>query len=148
MALCLLWDLVFDWGLLSIGFQGNNTQKNGLKILISRDTIFGVKLYIFLAFLNLLLRLFVSFSLPLASLLGIELPYLISIVLFAEVLRRTIWNICRLEHEHRNNSNALRAFRTEGFYSNQDVAPLQLEELFYHDMCASRLETPGDENSE
>ncbi len=98
------WDIVKDWGLCSFS---KDVKYKGLR----KDIVFNPILYYAAIVLNLLLRFMwvIVFSLRMAANLKLDMQYFLFFVAFAEIFRRFVWNIFRLENEHLNNCGKFRA---------------------------------------
>lgn len=95
----LYWDMVMDWG---FALQASGTfllRKKGL--LVGGGRRFP---YYLLIFANAALRF--SWTIPAFN------PWIISMVAFGEVVRRSLWALFRLEHEHLNNCGEFKVMHT------------------------------------
>jgi len=98
------WDIVKDWGLF--GFS-KDVKYKGLR----KEIVFNPILYYLAIILNLLLRFMwvLVFGLRLMANIKLDMQYFLFFVAFAEIFRRFVWNIFRLENEHLNNCGKFRA---------------------------------------
>ncbi|XP_042060255.1 phosphate transporter PHO1 homolog 9-like isoform X2 [Salvia splendens] len=108
------WDIVVDWGLLQKKAKNRWLRD---KLLISNKAVYVVAIVV-----NILLRL-----VWMQLVLDFNLPFLhrnamIAVIACLEILRRGIWNFFRLEHEHFNNVENYRAFKSipMPFYYEKD----------------------------
>nr|CDS27442.1 xenotropic and polytropic retrovirus receptor 1 [Hymenolepis microstoma] len=109
------WDLVMDWGLLD-----RHSKENPL---LREELVYRFRAYYYGAIIEDVIIRF-AWILPLAfrnfpQLVDTEI--VTSVVMFAEVTRRIIWNFFRLENEHLNNCGNFRAVRDIG------IAPIRKE---------------------
>lgn len=91
----LYWDMVMDWGL--------SAQTTGTLLLRDRGLLVGGGKrypYYLLIIANIFLRFTWIFTLR-AN--GSSAPWLLFLVALGEVIRRSVWTLFRLEHEHLNN---------------------------------------------
>ncbi|KAF5904812.1 xenotropic and polytropic retrovirus receptor 1, partial [Clarias magur] len=95
------WDLRMDWGLL----QGNG--------LLKKDLLYSREVYYYAAMLaDVLLRISWAINILLAQMKDSAAAVTASAILAPlEVLRRSIWNVFRLENEHLKNCRQCRAIR-------------------------------------
>ncbi|KAG6420945.1 hypothetical protein SASPL_117491 [Salvia splendens] len=108
------WDIVVDWGLLQKKAKNRWLRD---KLLISNKAVYVVAIVA-----NILLRL-----VWMQLVLDFNLPFLhrnamTAVIACLEILRRGIWNFFRLEHEHFNNVENYRAFKSipMPFYYEKD----------------------------
>jgi hypothetical protein len=97
------WDVIKDWGLFRFS---KDVKYKGLR----KDIVFNPLLYYLAIILNVFLRFVwvLLFAVRLKSKLRLDMQYFLFLVAFAEIFRRFIWNIFRLENEHLNNCGKFR----------------------------------------
>uniref|UniRef100_A0A4W4HJ82 EXS domain-containing protein n=1 Tax=Electrophorus electricus TaxID=8005 RepID=A0A4W4HJ82_ELEEL len=98
------WDLRMDWGLL----RGNG--------LLKEQLVYSREVYYYAAMLaDVLLRLSWAINILLAQMKDSDAASVSSLLAPLEVLRRSIWNLFRLENEHLRNCEQCRAVRDFDF---------------------------------
>ncbi|KAL7836761.1 hypothetical protein AOLI_G00280450 [Acnodon oligacanthus] len=109
------WDLRMDWGLL----QGNG--------LLKEELVYSKEVYYYAAMLaDVLLRISWAINILLAQMKDSAAASTASAVLAPlEVLRRSMWNLFRLENEHLKNCEQCRAVRDFDFPSGTVNMPEQ-----------------------
>jgi hypothetical protein len=90
-----VWDIVMDWGLLTLYAQPSYTPS---PVLFRPRTVYPFALHMLIAVTNLVLR-FSWAANRVAGLSSLPPTHLILLVEVAEVIRRSIWNIFRIEWE-------------------------------------------------
>jgi len=90
-AYSFIWDIVMDWGLLSLYAPPQDST-------FRPRTVFPFYLHIIVATLNLILR-FSWASNRIQSLASLPASHLVLMIELAEVMRRSMWNIFRIEWE-------------------------------------------------
>ncbi|KAL5970781.1 Xenotropic and polytropic retroviru receptor 1 [Taenia solium] len=108
------WDLVMDWGLLDCSSKEN--------MLLRDELVYRFRAYYYGAIVEDVVIRF-AWILPIAfsHFRIVDVEIITTIVMFAEVTRRIIWNFFRLENEHLNNCGNFRAVRDIG------IAPIRKE---------------------
>ncbi|XP_072521410.1 xenotropic and polytropic retrovirus receptor 1 homolog [Salminus brasiliensis] len=124
------WDLRMDWGLL----QGNG--------LLKKELLFTREVYYYAAMLaDVLLRISWAINILLAQMKDSAAAASASAVLAPlEVLRRSIWNLFRLENEHLKNCEQCRAVRDFDF-------PVNLPEQFLQETLMDQDELDNDHHA-
>ncbi len=89
-SISYLWDIVMDWGLISISKKG--------KLSFRSKIYYPVIFYIFAAAVNLILRFSWAIN-RVPQLQNVHPAHLVLIVEVAEIIRRSIWSIFRIEWE-------------------------------------------------
>ncbi|XP_026858836.2 xenotropic and polytropic retrovirus receptor 1 homolog [Electrophorus electricus] len=103
------WDLRMDWGLL----RGNG--------LLKEQLVYSREVYYYAAMLaDVLLRLSWAINILLAQMKDSDAASVSSLLAPLEVLRRSIWNLFRLENEHLRNCEQCRAVRDFDFLVMQE----------------------------
>ena len=95
----LCWDMVMDWGFA--------LQSSGTFLLRGRGLLVGGGKrypYYLLIFINTVLRF--TWTIPTSNV------WMILLIAFGEVIRRSLWALFRLEHEHLNNCGEFKAMHT------------------------------------
>lgn len=98
-----VWDIVMDWGLLALYAQTQNSSSTMSPGKLDSPgfrprTVFPFALHLLVAVTNLVLR-FSWAANRIAGLSSLPPTHLILLVEMAEVVRRAIWNIFRIEWE-------------------------------------------------
>ncbi|VDN12099.1 unnamed protein product, partial [Dibothriocephalus latus] len=98
------WDVIMDWGLLDCKAKDNPGLRDEL--------VYRFRAYYYCAVLeDLIIRFSWAVNLSFKYAYVVEIEIVKTVVLFAEVSRRIIWNFFRLENEHLNNCGNFRAVR-------------------------------------
>lgn len=87
-----VWDIVMDWGLLALYAQSSPTP------FFRPRSVFPFALHLLMSVMNLVLR-FSWAANRIAGLSSLPPTHLILLVEVAEVIRRSMWNIFRIEWE-------------------------------------------------
>jgi hypothetical protein len=99
------WDVRMDWGLVNRGAD---------RWLLRQDLLYPSFWYYYLAvFADFVLRFTWALSLSLTEMGFVDPDIMLTITTPAEIFRRFMWNLFRLEHEQINNNNAHRLTRLE-----------------------------------
>lgn len=108
------WDLVMDWGLMDCSSKEN--------VLLRDELVYRFRAYYYGAILeDVIIRFAWILPLVFSHFRIVDVEIITTIVMFAEVTRRIIWNFFRLENEHLNNCGNFRAVRDIG------IAPIRKE---------------------
>ncbi|VDM35135.1 unnamed protein product [Hydatigera taeniaeformis] len=108
------WDLVMDWGLLDCSSKEN--------MLLRDELVYRFRAYYYGAILeDVIIRFAWILPIVFSHFRIVDVEVITTIVMFAEVTRRIIWNFFRLENEHLNNCGNFRAVRDIG------IAPIRKE---------------------
>lgn len=99
-----LWDVIMDWGLLALYSTPSSPTLS--PNLHRPKTIFSFSLHLFISILNLILR-FSWAANRVAGLSSLPSSQLVLIIELAEVFRRAVWNIFRIEWEINQNEKNL-----------------------------------------
>uniref|UniRef100_A0A5K3EQJ4 SPX domain-containing protein n=1 Tax=Mesocestoides corti TaxID=53468 RepID=A0A5K3EQJ4_MESCO len=106
------WDLVMDWGLLDRSSKEN--------LMLRDELVYRFRAYYYVAIVeDVIIRFAWILPIVFSHFRIIEVEIITTIVMFAEVTRRIIWNFFRLENEHLNNCGNFRAVRDIG------IAPIR-----------------------
>uniref|UniRef100_A0A0X3NI83 Xenotropic and polytropic retrovirus receptor 1 homolog n=1 Tax=Schistocephalus solidus TaxID=70667 RepID=A0A0X3NI83_SCHSO len=98
------WDVIMDWGLLDCKAKDNPGLRDEL--------VYRFRAYYYCAILeDLIIRFAWAVNLGFKYSYVVEVEIVKTVVYFAEVSRRVIWNFFRLENEHLNNCGNFRAVR-------------------------------------
>ncbi|BHF74099.1 Xenotropic and polytropic retrovirus receptor 1 [Sparganum proliferum] len=98
------WDVIMDWGLLDCKAKDNPGLRDEL--------VYRFRAYYYCAILeDLVIRFSWALNLGFKYAYVVEIEIVKTVVYFAEVSRRVIWNFFRLENEHLNNCGNFRAVR-------------------------------------
>lgn len=95
-----IWDIRMDWGLFC---------RNAKYKFLRNKLTFSPKFYYFAIINNFVCRLLFSLNLSVGWLNLFYTDGLVAVLAIAEVYRRVIWNVIRLENEHLNNCDEFRA---------------------------------------
>lgn len=116
----LYWDMAMDWG---FSFRSNQPsfllRKSGLLMFRSRS------IYYVAMISNCVLRMSWVCPLVLAtanSNARLQNPWLYVFLAYAEVVRRAVWVIFRLEHEHLNNCGEFRVLSSTAMPTPEESA--------------------------
>jgi len=107
-SLSFCWDIVMDWGLISIKRRNPNVPCSSLQLYFRPRLLLPLYTHVLAAAINLCLR-FSWTATMIPAFAGIDSATLVLLVEVAEVLRRAMWNVFRVEWQIINeddNSNA------------------------------------------
>ena len=97
-----LWDIIMDWGLIQFNITGFARQRNGQRkcnfIIWRQQMFYPLILYVFAAVINLVLR-FSWMANQFHYFQRFHAMQLVLLIELAEVLRRSMWNMFRVEWE-------------------------------------------------